>query len=909
MLWSFTTSMWIRKLLPFFGANIQRLAPSDNTERLVVAKFLLFAAVAGIHNVALSQTGAEFSITARPYPARPGAPVTFQVTGANLPLQVDFGDEVVSTISTSTFQHSYSRVGHFKVVIQSRDSEGGLVIKQQVVTVTTATPSPTSSSASNTIARDPINRKLWVVNSDNDSVTRMDPVSGAREMEVDLGDGCHPTSVATDATANVWVVCHKSDTIKILSSQGGLRRTIELPYGSAPFGIAPNPGGTIIYATTYGKGALTSYNTTTFAEISSIILGPTARAIAVSNNGARVLVTRFISVGNQGELWDVASDQGLLRLSKVIPLVEDTVSPETTQSGRGVPNYLAGVAIHPSGTYAWVTAKKDNSNRGVFLNGTDLNQENAVRSIVMEVDLSSGLETFARRRDIDNSDSPNSIAFSPLGDYAFVAIQGTQGIVVYDLLGSNAAITSGVTPFLLRISTGIAPQGVLFDSTTYRLLVQNFLSRSVSFINMAAFMAGSSSTLRAQNINSSTREKLSPTVLRGKQIFYTASDAAGPSGRNKMSGEGYFSCATCHIDGGHDGRTWDFTGRGEGLRNTTDMRGRGGTDHGRVHWTANFDEIQDFENDIRTHFGGSGFMSDQDFAATSATLGARKTGRSADLDALAAYVSSLDIKSVPRSPFRAENGALTAAGVRGAAIFARVNCQSCHSGAKLTDSSLDTVRLHNIGTLTQASGKRLNGPLAGIDTPTLLGVWSAPPYLHDGRAQRILEVFAESAAGVGEADAHRVVLSLSPTEQQDLAAFLLQIDGSPMNLGDGASNASPTPLDPTTGNQTQEQIRALELLFNKVVTILRTAEARGQLTSELLNSGVRILRSIIARILELQNQGSAEMRQIKRLAAATQRYFRAASRLSHRDEQRRHLHRARVQVKRARNLLRQIAAS
>jgi len=43
------------------------------------------------------------------------------------------------------------------------------------------------------------------------------------------------------------------------------------------------------------------------------------------------------------------------------------------------------------------------------------------------------------------------------------------------------------------------------------------------------------------------------------------------------------------------------------------LRGRTGTDHGNVHWTGNFDEIHDFENDIRFAFGGTGFMTDQDF--------------------------------------------------------------------------------------------------------------------------------------------------------------------------------------------------------------------------------------------------------------------------------------------------------
>ena len=36
--------------------------------------------------------------------------------------------------------------------------------------------------------------------------------------------------------------------------------------------------------------------------------------------------------------------------------------------------------------------------------------------------------------------------------------------------------------------------------------------------------------------------------------------------------------------------------------------GRAGTGQGNVHWTANFDEIQDFEHDMRGPFGGTGFL-------------------------------------------------------------------------------------------------------------------------------------------------------------------------------------------------------------------------------------------------------------------------------------------------------------
>ena len=54
-------------------------------------------------------------------------------------------------------------------------------------------------------------------------------------------------------------------------------------------------------------------------------------------------------------------------------------------------------------------------------------------------------------------------------------------------------------------------------------------------------------------------EKLAADVLVGKQLFYDARDS-------RIAFHGYLSCASCHHDGAHDGRVWDFTAFGEGLR-------------------------------------------------------------------------------------------------------------------------------------------------------------------------------------------------------------------------------------------------------------------------------------------------------------------------------------------------------
>ena len=68
--------------------------------------------------------------------------------------------------------------------------------------------------------------------------------------------------------------------------------------------------------------------------------------------------------------------------------------------------------------------------------------------------------------------------------------------------------------------------------------------------------------LAGQNV--AVDEKLAPIVLAGKRVFHDTTDP-------RMARDNYLSCAVCHFDGDQDGRVWDFTDRGEGLRNTTSL--------------------------------------------------------------------------------------------------------------------------------------------------------------------------------------------------------------------------------------------------------------------------------------------------------------------------------------------------
>ncbi len=669
------------------------------------------------------------SFTASDYPATPGQNVTFTASVSDpdmesVEIRFDFGDGSPKTAwgAATMTNHSYADPGHYQAKIQTRDPSG--VIATGTLTVTVISPPvgprPTHSSQ---IVCDEANRRIWTVNPDNDIVTAIDADTLAKLFEVPVGKD--PRSLALDASGNIWVACHDDDRIDILSGTTG--QTIDrilTGYGSAPFGIAFTPDGSNAFASCHGSGELKRLDAAARSETGSLAVGPTPRAVAVTGDGTRVLVTRYRSPLNHAEVWDVNAATLTLTQTHRIPKFGGDGNRDTTASGKGVANALAAIAISPDGQSAWIASTKVNNERGLVF-ADDLDQDNTVRNIVSRIDLATN--AFAGAFDLDNSDSASAIAFSPLGDRFFVTLQGNNEMIVFDALAIESSADLGAVE--RRLGSGLAPQGVCADAATGRVFIKDFIARTVSVFEFDTFLQTGGSIPLPSMVSTVASEKLTSNLRLGKEIFYNAGDP-------RMSAEGYISCATCHNDGGHDGRVWDFTGRGEGFRNTTTLRGKGGLGQGNVHWTANFDEIQDFENDIRNAFGGAGFLSDPDFAATSNPLGAPKAGLSADLDALAAYLTSLGTGSLPRSPHRTSDGAMTADAIAGKAVYDSMNCASCHSPA-----ALQTSTLSDVGTIRTTSGNRIGQALTGLDAPTLQGIWNTAPYFHDGSARTLEDVF------------------------------------------------------------------------------------------------------------------------------------------------------------------------
>ena len=216
-----------------------------------------------------------------------------------------------------------------------------------------------------------------------------------------------------------------------------------------------------------------------------------------------------------------------------------------------------------------------------------------------------------------------------------------------------------------------------------------------------------------------------------------------------MRFEGQFGCSNCHIDSTFDGLQWDLEPDGfgkdivdnrllEDLRGTEPFKWNGGNPSIAVECGTR----------TETYFWRSQTFDDRTLAD------------------LVLYIRHLPLRP---NRFRAAGGDLTPAQERGRAIFNRTvdklgqpipegnRCSFCHSGAKGTSQKSFDV---GTGKATDNSGL--------LDTPQLMNVALTAPYLHDGSAKSLEEIWTV----YNPHDKHGRTNDLTKDELNDLVEYL-----------------------------------------------------------------------------------------------------------------------------------------
>lgn len=669
----------------------------------------------------------------------------------------------VEPTDVPSFEARWETTGRHPLVVTAESANGRRRAVQTTVVVTE--PAVFAPAASSSVAFLSDGSWALTVNEDADLLTAVPFSNEGPGSALHLSVCRGPRQVATHHE-RVAVSCPASDTVFLLEREGDhdwhTHVPLELPWGSRPHGVVFDEAGALV-VTEQGRGRLSAWTTDGAAWHSQWAFDrlPDARGLSRLPE-ERWLVTAWRGTHDGAPFYIVDPAAETVETHR-FPLEEVA---DTSVSNSGIPTWLESAAISPDGLFGALGGLQANVVRGLHRNGRPLTFETTLRAILIRFDPATGDELPLGRRQFDNRGLTSAVVLTPRGDTLYVAHRGSRAVERMDrFTGAGAGAL---------LDVGFAPSGLAISPDGRWLAVESTYSREVRFFDLDVrglpIDRGAHSLVR--------EEPLPEAVLRGAQLF---NDSFDP----RLARDGYVACAHCHLDGDADRFIWDFTDRGEGLRRTMPLIGRGGMAHGPLHWSANFDELQDFEGDIRLHAGGHGLLADDDWNLddTSHPLGRAKEGLSAELDALAAYLTHL--QTYPRSPHRTPDGSLTPSAERGRALFLSedVGCTSCHHGPHLTDSAWiapGQPRLHDVGTLASSSGSRLHGPLEGIDTPTLHGLWDRAPYLHNGRASTLLEVFTQHNAD----DQHGRTSHLSESELADLVAWLLSLEGPEEGLLD-----------------------------------------------------------------------------------------------------------------------------
>jgi YVTN family beta-propeller protein len=570
----------------------------------------------------------------------------------------------------------------------------------------------------------PDGKTLIVANTDNGTVTLVDLENKKTVREIKVGKKPEGVSWIGDGPLAAVTLFHEMSVVIIDTSKGTIEKTIRTP--AEPYGIVTDKTGKLAYVSHEYPGVIREIDLTAGKVLREIPAGTNPRGIALAPDGKRVYVSEFYT--------------GVLNAI-------DLASAKIVDSWKGhtTDNLARHVLLHPTRPKAYVPhirsmIKVGDGAGSIFpqLSIIDLKpQEGENRRRV-----SFGMDTF---NGVYVTTNPWESAISPDGKRFYIIYAGTNDMNYCDVINDDYKEIERVGT---AVRVGQNPRAVRVSPDSKSVFIYNAMDFSVSIYSANMKLVTSIKTVAEQ--------PKTPEWVRGKILFNTANQP--------MSQRRWVACSSCHPDGLHDGRVWQ---QAEGLRRTTAFVGMAHTHP--IHWSADRDEVQDFEYTIRSKlmFGTGltkGFMK-QKVGFHKIELDEKMSGRSKDLDAMAVYCNSLDY---PLSPHIEAPGKLKPAAARGKEVFFRkeVGCATCHSGPYYTDSRLEKpFNLHDVGTGGGDKSERMG---TKYDTPTLLSIYRGAPYLHDGSAPTLLDVVTTQNKG----DKHGKTSQLNKTELSDLVEFL-----------------------------------------------------------------------------------------------------------------------------------------
>lgn len=581
------------------------------------------------------------------------------------------------------------------------------------------------------MALSPDDKELYVACEASDTVIVVDAQSYQKVAEIPAGG--HPTDVTFSPDGRRAYVSNRlDDSVSVIDVQS--RQVVAtVPVGDEPHGVLTDKSGKNLYVLNTSEESISVIDIETLEEHKRLSASRGPWSLSRSPDGSRIYATNTLSrfvpfrAPSQSEVTVIDAERAV---------VEDRVVLPGT-------NLLQGVAWHPSGRFAIVTLNRTKN----LVPMTRLLQGWTITNGL-------GIVWKDGRADQVLLDEPNicfpdpaDVAITPDGRYALVASSGSNRVAIVDVSKLISMLENASdyerehvfpnhlgkpTEFVAaHIPVECSPRGVLVSGDGRRAFVANALDDSVTVIDMEKLEA-------VKRIDLGGPKEITQVRL-GERIFHSAN----------ITFHRQFSCHSCHPDGHVDGLTYDIEPDGIGVSPVDNRTLRGILDTAPFKWEGTNPSLQRQCGPRLAVF----FTRIQPFTPE-------------QLSALDNYICT-----IPRPPnrYRPLGAELTNAQRRGKRMFERMmtndgrvipkekRCVTCHFPPLYTDR-----RRHDIGTRFTYDREVL------FDTPHLSNIYDSAPYLHNGVAETLEEIWTK----YNPYDQHGVTNDMTKDQLNDLIEYI-----------------------------------------------------------------------------------------------------------------------------------------
>ncbi len=507
-----------------------------------------------------------------------------------------------------------------------------------------------------------------------------------------------PTGVAAGTSGGsekIYVTTfEKRGTLDVIDlTSGRVERSI--PVGSGATSPLLSQDGTKVYVLNQFANTVAEVDPEGGVVLRTVQVLREPKGAVVSKDGKYLFVTNFLPA-QRADLDYVAADVSVIDLGSF-----EKIKDIKLANGS---NALRGIALSPDGKYVLIS-----HNMGRFAVPTSQLQQGWMNTSALSVVDAEKL-TFEGGIVLDEPEhgAAGIWDIKSVGDKVYVTHSGTHDLSVIDYPAMAAKLrsytgTKEQLSYDLRFMYGIrervkltgnGPRKMAVSKDGKQLYIPTYFSDTLNVFDLSGNTVGAA-VAQVEN-------RKETDVQAGERIF---NDAA-------YCFQNWQSCNGCHPgDARTDGMNWDLMN--DGIGNPKNCKSL-----------------------LYSHFTPpcmiSGIRADAAIADRKGFTHIQFYNIPEEMALkVDAYVKSL--KAVP-SPYLV-NGQLSEKAKQGKKVYEKLKCDECHNGEYYTD-----MQMHRIGEDIEFE--------KGWDTPTLREVWRTAPYLFDGRAATMKEVFEVHRHGI-----------------------------------------------------------------------------------------------------------------------------------------------------------------